>query len=483
MASEYREVSVLILGGGLCGIGAAIRLQRDAGIEDVLVVEKNSQLGGTWWRNTYPGCACDIPSSAYSFEFAPNPEWTRVFAHQPEILNYLLAVAAQHNIPERTLFNTEVLSARWIEDTQRWHVKTTSGLVITPIFVFAPGGLYEPNIPEIPGADSFDGIAFHTSRWSHDHDLTGRRVAVIGSGASAVQCVSRIQPRVAHLTLLQRTPGWVWPKLDWRTTAVEHAIYRRFPSTQRIMRRLQLEIADAVLRVYGRVELARPLGVVGRAHLWLTVRDRKLRAVLTPNYVPGCKRVLLDNHFYRAVVQPNVTVVAHGLKEIRPGSVIASDWSEHEVDTIIWATGFHHSDHPIAKQIRGRDGRTLEQTWGDNPKAYMGASTAGFPNAFMLYGPNAGTASCFLMLEAQLNFVIATVLHMRKYGIASLHIRPEVVDHWKRDMQAKLVRSTWVKGGCNSWYRDISGDIYSLYGGSMRDMLNRSHQFDPDWFR
>jgi cation diffusion facilitator CzcD-associated flavoprotein CzcO len=480
--AHEREVGALVLGGGICGIGAAIRLPREAGVQDLVVVEKSDRLGGTWWHNTYPGCACDIPSAQYSFEFAPNPGWSRVFAHQPEILGYVERVAEDYGVPERTLFNTEVLGAAWNATRQRWIIDTTRGRFVTPIFVFAPGGLHEPNIPAIPGIDEFHGVTFHTSRWNHEHDLTGRRVAVVGSGASAVQLVGQIQPKVAHLTLLQRTPGWVWPKLDWRTTRLEKALYHRYPSAQRAVRRGQVEFGDMLLRMYGRVELARLLNSVGRAHLRVRVKDPELRATLTPDYVLGCKRVMVDNYYYRAVVKPNVTVVPHGLREVRSTSIVAASGSEHEVDTIIWATGFHNSDHPFAKRLVGRDGHTLAEAWGKNPRAYMGASTTGFPNAFMLFGPNAGTANCFLMLEAQLNYVTRTIRHLRDGGYGSVDIRPEVVDDWKQLMQTRLAHSTWVRGGCNSWYQDSSGDIYTIYGGSMRDMLKRSRQFDPAWF-
>lgn len=469
-----RHVGAIVLGGGLAGLAAAIRLPRDTGITDVLLIEQSDALGGTWHHNTYPGCACDVPSSLYSFEFAPNPNWSRVFAHQPEIRDYLLRVAAEYGIPERTLLNTEVQEARWNDGEQHWVIVTSRGTYTTPVFVFAAGGLHEPLTPDVPGLDDFAGTVFHSSRWRHDHDLVGRRVAVVGTGASAAQFVSRIQPQVAELTVLQRTPGWVWPKPDWNTTRFERGLYRRVPAAQRLLRKLQFEFGDLFMRAYLRVEVSRLLNAVGRAHLFVSIRNRELRRALTPTYSFGCKRVMIDNHFLRALGKPNVTVVPHGLTEVRANSVVAGDGSEHEVDTIIWATGFQATEPPFAKRLYGRDGRSLSETWGDNPRAYMGASIAGFPNAYMLWGPNVGTGSNTVMIESQLNYVTRAILVMHDSNATSLDIRPNVVDTWKEEMRDGLSRSTWDAGGCNSWYKDVSGDNYSVYGGTMRDMLARS---------
>jgi cation diffusion facilitator CzcD-associated flavoprotein CzcO len=469
-----RHVGAIVLGGGLCGIAAAIRLPLEAGIADTLVIEQAADFGGTWHHNTYPGAACDIPSALYSLEFAPNPGWTRVFAHQPEIREYFQTVARQYGLYERVLLNTNVREARWIESEQHWRIETTAGVFTTPIFVFAAGGLHEPATPDVPGIDTFNGTTFHTARWDHDYDLTGRRVAVIGSGASAVQLVPRIQPHVGRLTLLQRTPGWVWPKADWRTSRFERRIYRRFPAIHGALRRGQFEFADALVRIYLRVERARLLNLVGRGHLFLTIRDRKLRKALTPDYALGCKRVMLDNYYLRSLTKPNVEVIPHGLTEVREHSVIAADGSEHEVDTIIWATGFQASEPPFTKRIFGRDGRSLSEAWGTSPRAYMGASINGFPNAYMMWGPNIGTGGNTIMTEAQLNYICRAIALTHEQGAASLDIRREIVDAWKEEMRQGLANSTWDAGGCRSWYQGITGENYAVYGGTMRSMLARS---------
>ena len=481
-----REVEALVLGGGISGIAACIRLRRDADIHDVLLIEKSHQLGGTWNYNTYPGCACDIPSSLYSFEFAPNPEWSRVFAPQPEILDYVKRVADEFGVTGITQFGTEVTGARWDETSQRWLVDTNRGGYSTPIFVFGVGALNEPTRPDVPGVDSFEGVQFHSARWDHEHDLTGERVAVIGSGASAIQLVPQIQPEVKHLTYLQRTAGWVWPKPNWRTTRLERALYRRFPAAQRALRAGQFLFADSLIAVYLRVRLARLLNLIGRGHLFVTVRDRELRKILTPTHDTGCKRIMIANDYYPSLVRDNVTVVPHGLREVRPHSIVSADGTEHPVDTIIWATGFRAVDPPFIENLIGRDGRSLSQTWKDNPRAYMGASINGFPNAFMMWGPNSGTGCNFVMVEAQLNYVIEAVRALCGTGggkrLASLDIRPDVVDRWKAEMTETMSDSTWTQGGCNSWYQDPTGEIHAIYGGSMRGFLARGKRLDLSIF-
>lgn len=477
-----REVGAIVVGGGISGIAAVVRLRREAGIDDVLLIEKSGSLGGTWNDNAYPGCACDIPSSLYSFEFAPNPDWSRWFAPQPEILAYVRRVADEHGVTGRSLLGTEVTSAAWDDAGQRWLVDTTRGSFAAPVLVFGVGALNDPLIPDVPGVDLFEGVQFHSARWDHGHDLTGRSVAVIGSAATAIQVVPSIAPRVGHLTYLQRTPGWVFPKPDWRTPRLERWLYRRFPVTQRIQRRLQFLFAEAMLHAFLRVGMARPLNLVGRAHIFATIRDRRLRRTVTPAWVTGCKRMMVSNDYYPTLTRPNVTVVPHGLSEVRARSVVADDGSEHSVDTIIWATGFHTSDPPFLSRLFGRDGRSLAETFGANPKAYMGTSAAGFPNAFMMWGPNAGTGCNFVMVQAQLNYIVAALRTRREAGATSLDVRPEVVEAWKAEMRAGLAGSTWVRGGCKSWYQDPTGDIHAIYGGSMRSYLARSRDAGPELF-
>lgn len=477
-----RDVEALIVGGGISGISASVRLRRDLGMKDIVLIEAGDRLGGTWAHNTYPGCACDIPSSLYSFEFAPNPEWSRTFAPQAEILDYVRRTAREHGVDDHALLNTTVTAARWHEPSQRWHVDTTGEDFSTPILIHGTGTLHEPQYPDVPGLDSFAGTQFHTSRWNHDHDLRGKRVALVGSGASAIQVMSRVQKQAARVTYLQRTPSWIWPKLDWRTLRIERALYRRFPATQRFVRGIGFAFGNGLIKVYMRARWARLLNGVGRGYLRLMVRDRALRAKLMPKHATGCKRLLLDNHYLPAITKPNVDVVAAGISEVRPGSVVTADGTEHHVDTIIWATGFQTISPPFAHRITGRDGRTLAEVWDGHPRAYMGASVPGFPNAFSLWGPNVGTGCNFVMVEAQMNYVVETVRLMRAQGAGSLDVRDPVVAAWKREQKEGFASSTWADGGCDSWYRDERGEIYAIYAGTMTDLLNQSRTVDAAWF-
>ncbi|HTK63194.1 MAG TPA: NAD(P)/FAD-dependent oxidoreductase [Pseudonocardia sp.] len=473
-----RVVEALIVGGGVSGIGASIRLRRDAGLRDVLILERAEALGGTWLHNTYPGCACDIPSLLYSYEFAPNPDWRRVFAGQAEIRDYLQRVAREHDVPARTVFGADVLEASWDEPAQLWRLRTTKGRFAAPILLFGPGPLHEPRIPDVPGLDTFTGTSFHSARWDHDHDLTGKRVAVVGTGPSAIQFVPEIAPKVARMTVLQRTPGWLIPKLDWPTTALERWIYRRLPGAHAVARRAQWVFSDLLLKLYADHRLARLLNLLGRAHLRAVVRDPELRRALTPDYAFGCKRILLSNSFYPALQRDNVELVPYGIREVRENAVVAADGSVHEVDTIIWGTGFFVSDLPFTERIRGRDGRTLAQTWAGNPSAYLGTSVAGFPNAFMLFGPNIGTVSAFPMLEGQLNHVTAAVRAMRERGLTSVEMKPDVLRDYKAGVDERLAGSTWNAGGCTSYYMDATGTNYSVYPGTMRELVREGARFD-----
>lgn len=471
------HAEVLILGGGICGIGAAIAL-REQGIDDVLILEKADELGGTWRENTYPGCACDIPSHLYSYPFAPNPDWSRGFAPQAEIQAYVLRTAAAHGIPERTVFGAEVLDARWTEAEQRWVVDTTAGTFTARFFVIAAGPLHEPVVPDLPGVSRFEGFAFHSSRWPHDHDFTGERVAIVGTGASAGQFVPHVQRRAAAVHVFQRTPAWVMPKLDWRTSAPERWVMRRVPGVLRLVRRAQWAGVDAMILVNFRPSIARLFHAVGRWNIRRAIADRRLRELLTPDYVIGCKRVIVSNDFYPALAQPNVEVVPEAVAEIRERSLVGADGTEREVDTIIFGTGFHVTDLPVTERVRGRDGRTLADVWQGSPRAYLGTTIHGFPNAFMLFGPNVGTASAFVMLDAQLRYVTAALREVRARDVGSFDVRREVQDAFKAQTDRRLEGTTWLAGGCSSYYIDATGRNAAAWPGTMASLRRRLSRFD-----
>ena len=353
-ADAAKHVRVAIVGAGFSGLGLAIRLKRQ-GVEDFVVLERAEDVGGTWRDNTYPGCACDVPSHLYSFSFAPNPEWTRHFAPQPEIWRYLRWCVARFGIGPHIRYGCELREAAWDEEAGRWHIATSQGPLSADVLALGQGPLSEPSLPDIPGLDGFPGTLFHSARWGHEHDLTGERVAVIGTGASAVQFVPHIQPAVGRLHLFQRTPPWILPRRDRAISPRRRALFRRLPLSQRLAR----------YGIYWLFEM-RALGLVYRPQMMLApqrlalkylaaqVPDAALREKLTPRYTMGCKRILLSDDFYPALSRPNAEVVTDRIREVRGRAIVTADGAEREVDTIIVATGFHVTDNPVTDRVRGR---------------------------------------------------------------------------------------------------------------------------------
>lgn len=475
---EVREVEAVILGGGMCGIAAAVALKRE-GVEDFLVLERAERLGGTWHHNSYPGCAVDIPSHLYSFSFALHPDWSRTFAPQPELERYVNRVAEDFGIVPHVRFGTEVLEASWDDQGQRWELQTNRGRLRARLFVAAAGPLHEPVIPELPGLSSFRGEMFHSSNWPADFDPSGRRVAVIGTGASAIQFVPAIQPEVERMTIFQRTPPWVMPKPDWRATRLERWAMRRVPFLMRITRWAQWAPLDLLVGVVVRhPRFARLAHPIGRWHIRRAIKDPELRRKVTPKYVMGCKRTGLANNYYPALAKPNVEVVTAAAKEVREGSIVAADGSEHEVDTIIFGTGFHVlTDHPIAARIRGQRGQTLADHWQGSPRGYMGTAIAGFPNMFMMFGPNIGTASGCVMAEAQLDYITGAIRAMRERGLASIEVGEEAERGFTEEVDQALRSSVFLAGGCTSYYIDKVGRVALAWPWTMWTMRRRLARF------
>ncbi|HEX7291129.1 MAG TPA: NAD(P)/FAD-dependent oxidoreductase [Conexibacter sp.] len=470
-----RDVRVAIVGGGLSGIGATAMLRR-AGIGDVVVLERGDEVGGTWRDNTYPGCACDVPSALYSFSFAPNPSWGRLYAGQAEIQQYARQVAREHGVEEHVVTGADVLSAQWDEGAQRWRIRTTRGDWTARALISATGPWSEPVLPDVPGLDRFAGEVFHSSRWNHAHDLTGRRVAVIGTGASAVQFVPRIQSQVERLTVFQRTAQWVLPKLDRRVTAAEQALYRRLPLTQRALR----EAMYYTFELAGFAERnPRAMGGfqrIARRHLERSVADARLRAALTPDHTLGCKRILFSNDWYRALTRSNVELVPHAVTEVRPGGLVGADGVERPADTLILGTGFGITEMPIAARVAGRDGRTLDATWGGSPTGYLGTVISGFPNFFMILGPNVGNGhtSATVLIELQVQFAIDALKAMEREGVASADVRPAVQDAFNEEVQRRLRGTVWNAGGCRSYYLDRNGRNSTIFPGSTLELRRRA---------
>ncbi|MEW1654532.1 MULTISPECIES: NAD(P)/FAD-dependent oxidoreductase [unclassified Streptomyces] len=476
-----RHVRVAVIGSGFGGLGAAVRLRR-AGITDFVVLERADAVGGTWRDNSYPGCACDVPSHLYSFSFAPNPQWPRNFSGQPHIRAYLERVADTFGLRPHLRFDAEVRGLRWNGTELRWEIDTAQGPYTADVVVSATGPLSDPQIPDIPGLADFPGKVFHSARWDHDYDLRGKRVAMVGTGASAIQIVPAIQPEVGRLTVFQRTPPWVMPRADRRISGVERWLHTKVPATRQLRRQLLWGIRELQVSAFTKRpgELG-PVESLAKAHLRKAIKDPALRARLTPDYRIGCKRILLSNTWYPALARPTVDVVTSGLREIRGNVLVAADGTEAEADAIVFGTGFHVTDMPIAQRVVGARGTTLAQEWKDGMEALRGASAAGFPNFLTIIGPNTGlgNSSMILMIESQLNYLVDYLRQLDVLGgRIALDARQSAVDEWTRTVQRRMARTVWNTGGCDSWYLDANGRNTTVWPGTTGEFRRATRQVD-----
>ena len=475
------EHDVTIVGSGFSGIAMAVRL-REAGIEDFVVLERARDVGGTWRDNSYPGCACDVPSHLYSLSFAPNPEWSSTFSPQEEIHAYLRDVTKRHGVLPHVRFDCALEGAEWDEAQQRWLLETSSGPLSSRVLIVAAGPLSEPSIPQLPGIERFEGTTFHSAAWDHRHDLTGKRVAVIGTGASAIQFVPRIQPQVGRLHLFQRTAPWVMPRRARPLSRMERAVYRRFPMAQRAMRTAIYWARELYAIPLLRASLSPVTKRLAERFLRSQVKDPELRRKVTPDYAPGCKRVLISNDYLPSLSKPNVAVVTDGIAEVRERSIVTTSGEEREVDTIIFGTGFRVTDFPIAERVRGSDGRPLADVWQGSPRAHRGTTVAGFPNLFFLLGPNTGLGhtSVVVMAEAQAGYVAAALRHMRRHVAGTLEVKPEAQERWNTDVQDAMPGTVWAAGGCASWYIDRTGANTTLWPGYTFTFRRLLRTFDAE---
>jgi cation diffusion facilitator CzcD-associated flavoprotein CzcO len=470
---------IAIVGTGFSGLGMAIRLKQE-GEHDFVLLERARDIGGTWRDNTYPGCRCDVPSHLYSFSFAPNPNWSSTFSPQDEILDYLKDTANRYGVMPHVSFDTELEEARWDDEQQLWRMETSQGTVTADILIAGQGPLSDPSLPEIRGIDSFEGKTFHSAEWDHEHDLDGERVAVIGTGASAIQFVPEIQPRVGKLHVFQRTAPWVIPHRNRPITRVERALYRLFPPAQLAMRAGIYWARELFVFQFRRPMVGRLLERIPLRHLRSQVTDRELREQLTPRYSMGCKRILPTNEWYPALVQPNVEVVTGAITEVRPHSIVTADGSEYEVNTIIYGTGFHVTEVPIADRVSGRDGRTLTEAWGGSMQAYKGTTVAGYPNLFFLVGPNTGLGhtSIVFMIESQITYVLDALRTMGRRGASTLEVRPEAQAAYNAELDRMTEDTVWVTGGCTSYYIDRNGHNSALWPTFTWPFRQRTREFD-----
>lgn len=449
--------SVAIVGSGFSGIGLAIRLQT-AGFTEIAIFEKAGSLGGVWRDNTYPGAACDAPSHLYSYSFAPKPDWSRRFAEQPEILAYLEDCADRYGITPLIRFGTEVTGATFDEDEGAWTIRTGDGGTHTAnLLVAACGQLSKPAYPDIPGLDDFAGTVFHSARWAHDHDLAGEDVAVIGNGASAVQFVPVVAERAGRLRIFQRTPNWVGGKFDKVYAGWRKAANRRVPGLRAASRLGTFALFEWVLNPMlvaprARGALSVHARALCRANL-KSVRDERLRAALLPSYEVGCKRILLSTDYYATLNRPDVDVVTEPIAKVTAHAVVTEDGAEHPASTIILATGFRSHDFLAPIRVTGLGGRRLDEEWRDGPSAYLGLTVPGFPNFFLMYGPNTnlGSGSIVHMLESQIGYIVQAARLLRG-GARYLDLRPEVKAAFDAKVRKRLGATVWNAGGCSSWY-------------------------------
>jgi cation diffusion facilitator CzcD-associated flavoprotein CzcO len=452
------QTRIAIVGSGFGGLGTAIRLKQE-GLSDFVILERAHDVGGTWRDNSYPGCACDVASHFYSLSFAPNPDWTDRYSRQGEIWRYLQRCVEDFSLRPYIRFGHEVRAAEWDEGASLWRIDTGRGPVAASVLVLASGPLSEPVIPDIPGLQVFEGRTFHSARWDHGFDLRGRRVAVIGTGASAAQFIPEIQPKVAHLAVFQRTPAWVLPRLDARIPRWQRRLFRRLPLLQRLLRLGIYLQRETALLLFRHPWMMRRAELLARLHLRMAVADPALRARLTPRYTMGCKRILLSNDYYPALGQPNVEVVTGGVSEVRSRSIVGGDGLERPVDAIILGTGFRPTDMPLARHVRGREGRTLAEVWDGSQRAHVGTTVSGFPNLFLLLGPNTGVGhtSAVYMMEAQIEHLLGALRFMSGQGVKAVEPRREAQEAYVSALDRRSRGTVWVAGGCKSWYLDRTG--------------------------
>lgn len=470
---------VAIIGAGFGGLGTAIQLAR-AGIGDFVILERADAVGGTWQANTYPGAQCDIPAVLYSFSFAPNADWSRLYPLQRELQAYLAGCVERFGLADRLRLNTEVLDASWQEAQQVWRITTSNGVVEAQILVGAIGPFSAPSVPSLPGLGSFAGEVFHTADWNHGYELAGKRVAVIGTGASAVQIVPQIQPAVAHLTVFQRTATWILPHPDQPLTGAAGRIFNTVPGLHRLARAgVDLVQEFMVSGMVYRPALLKSFEALGRGHLFRQVRDPNMRAQLTPGYAFGCKRPTFSNSYYPALAAPNAELVTDAIVEICETGVRTADGRLHEVDAIVMSTGFNLTGHPGFDLIHGSDGRSMAQVWQGDAKAYLGITVSGFPNCFQLLGPNSSSyTSAVVTLEAQIAYVVSCLEQMDKRGLASIDVRPEAQEAFVAEVDKGLAGSVWNAGGCASYYLNDVGRNFTFFPGFTFAYRHRTHKFD-----
>jgi cation diffusion facilitator CzcD-associated flavoprotein CzcO len=450
------------------------------GIDDFVICERNDSVGGTWFEHVYPGCGCDIPTHLYSYSFARNPNWSRLFPQQGEILAYIRGIADEHGVVPHIRLGCEMERSTWDEREGVWHVRTSQGAFTCDVLVSAIGATAEPDEPDIPGLTEFEGHRFHSARWDAEHELDGERVAVIGTGPAAAQFVPKIQPQVARLSVFQRTPPWVLPHFDRPVPGVERLLYRLVPQAMDVQRNLFFALYEACgVGFRGHTELVAPIEALGRAHLRRQVRDPQLRAKLAPDYRFGCKRPIMSNHYYPALAAGNAEVVTDGIAGIEGREIVTRDGARREVDTIITAIGYRYNRSLLTNRLVGTDGRTLAETWDLSPRAYLGSTVPGFPNHFILLGPNSVSInSALFSVEAQIAYVMDALRTMQRGDVTRIELTEAALQAFVTECDDRSEGSVWTAGGCNAYYTDDDGRNFAIYPGFASEYRRRTRTFD-----
>lgn len=475
------QTRVVIIGAGFGGIGLGIKL-KNAGLNDFVILERSDSVGGVWRDNHYPGAACDVPSHLYSFSFAPRADWPDKYANQADILDYLTRCAQTYGLAPHIRFRSEAVDARWDAASSHWIVRTRDGGVIeTQSLVTATGQLSQPHCPELPGLKNFAGPAFHSAEWRQDYDLRGKRVAVVGTGASAIQFVPAIAPLVGKLHVFQRSAAYVLPKPDRTYSRWQRFLFEHVPGAlglSRLLIYLWHELPAFAFVIFPAALKVKRAAF--RRHLRQGVKNPDLRRRLTPNYRIGCKRILLSNDFYPAMDRPNVELVTDEITEVRTGSIVTADGAERKIDCIIFGTGFAATDFLAPIAIAGVGGQDLHQTWRNGAQAHLGMTVAGFPNFFMLYGPNTNLAhnSIVYMIESQIRYVVACLTRLCGDQVRTLEVRKDVQDRFNAEVGRRLKRTVWAKG-CNSWYLTATGKNTTNWPGYTFEFRLRTRA--PRW--
>jgi cation diffusion facilitator CzcD-associated flavoprotein CzcO len=471
---------VAIVGSGFGGLATAVRLEQ-AGVEDFVVIDRAEEVGGVWRDNDYPGAAVDVRSNQYSLSFAPNPDWHNAFARQPELHAYLRGLVSRFGLRSRLLLGCEVREMSWLEREQHWELETSDGPRTAQHVVIATGPLADPSIPSFPGLDRFKGVKFHSARWDHTFDLAGKRVAVFGTGASAIQFVPAIQPLVAQMTVFQRTPPWIMPRHDREIPAWKRRLFAALPIAQQVGRCASYVRSEVMGVAFRRPSLMRLAEHRARRHLREQVPDAHLRAKLTPGYRLGCKRILLSDDYLPSLTRPNVAVVTSGVDDVRDHSIVDGDGFEHPTDAIVFGTGFQTRALPLTDRIYDAAGCSMADRWVTAPGAYLGTTVAGYPNCYLMHGPNIGTGhtSVLHMYESQVRYLTSAITYASRHGLASVQPTPAAQADYAKEMQRMSDGTVWTAGGCQSWYLDESGRNVNIWPGSTLDYRRRTRRFDP----